>query len=273
MAPSPLITVMTNAVRKAARGVQRDFGEVSNLQVSVKGPGDYVTASDKKCEKVLREELAKARPGYGFLGEEGGPTAGTDPEHRWIIYPIDGTTNFMHSVPLFAISVALERAGELVAGMTYNPITDEMFAAEKGGGAYLNNRRLRVAARKDLTEALVCCGIPHRGRKDHGLARAEIAVMQGKTIGIRRLGSATLELAYIAAGRFDAAWERNLSPWDMAAGIVLIREAGGFIADCDGEANPMLTGNIIAANADLLPHVKSALKEARTLGERAESFA
>ena len=265
MAASPLMTVMTAAVRKAARGVQRDFGEVANLQVSVKGPGDFVTASDQKCEKVLREELAKVRPGYGFLGEEGGATAGTDPEHRWIVDPIDGTTNFMHAVPIFAISVALERKGELVAGLTYNPITDELFAAEKGGGAYLNNKRLRVAVRKDLTDALVCCGIPHRGRKDHALARAEIAVMQGKTIGIRRLGSATLELAYVAAGRFDVAWERNLSKWDMAAGIVLIREAGGFIADCDGGGDPMQTGNIIACNADLMPQVQAALKEARAL--------
>jgi myo-inositol-1(or 4)-monophosphatase len=187
---------------------------------------------------------------------------GTDPDHRFIIDPIDGTTNFMHAVPLFAISVALERKGEIVAGVTYNPVSDELFTAEKGQGAFLNNKRLRVANRKDIHEALVCCGIPHRGRSDHVLARAEIAALQGKVIGIRRLGSATLELAYVAAGRFDALWERNLSAWDMAAGILMIREAGGFITDCDGEANPMETGNILAANADLLPQMQAALKEA-----------
>jgi myo-inositol-1(or 4)-monophosphatase len=263
MPASPLLTVMMNAVRKAARDIRRDYGEVSSLQVSLKGPGDYVTASDKRCEKVLRTELERARPGYGFLMEESGEVKGTDPENRWIIDPIDGTVNFMHAVPFFAISVALERRGEIFAGVTYNPVTDEMFVAEKGGGAYLNNRRLRVSARKDIREALVCCGIPHRGRDGHELARKEIAVMQERVIGIRRLGSATLELAYLAAGRFDAVWERNLAPWDIAAGIALIREAGGFTSDCDGDANPLATGTILAANADLLPQMKKALAEAR----------
>jgi myo-inositol-1(or 4)-monophosphatase len=262
VAASPTMTVMIAAIRKAARGVQRDYGELSQLQVSVKGPGDYVTAADHRCDKVLREELARARPGYGFLTEETGIVKGTDPDHRFIIDPIDGTTNFMHAVPYFAISVALERKGELVAGVTYNPVSDELFTAEKGQGAFLNNKRLRVASRKDIHDALVCCGIPHRGRGDHNLARAEIAAMQDKVIGLRRLGSATLELAYVAAGRFDALWERNLNAWDMAAGILMIREAGGFITDCDGDANPMDTGNILAANADLLPQMKAALKAA-----------
>jgi myo-inositol-1(or 4)-monophosphatase len=253
---------MMAAVRKAAREIRRDYGELANLQVSQKAPGDYVTAADKKCERVLRAELEKARPGYGFLMEESGAVDGTDRENRFIIDPIDGTVNFMHAVPFFAISVALERKGEIFAGVTYNPINDEMFVAEKGGGAYLNNRRLRVSGRADIHEALVCCGIPHRGRAGHDLARQEIAVMQDRVIGIRRLGSATLELAYLAAGRFDAVWERNLHPWDMAAGIALIREAGGFSVDCDGDANPLATGNILAANADLLPQMKKALAEA-----------
>ncbi len=265
MAASPTMTIMIAAIRKAARGVQRDYGELSNLQVSVKGPGDYVTAADKRCEKVLRTELEKARPGYGFLMEESGAVSGTDPDHRFLIDPIDGTTNFMHSLPFFAISVALERKGEIVAAVTYNPISDEMFTAEKGAGAFLNNTRIRVAQRKDIHESLLCCGIPHRGRTGHGENRAEIAVLQAKAIGIRRLGSVTLELAYVAAGRIDAFWERGMQPWDLAAGILLIREAGGFTSDCDSEASPMQTGNIVAANADLLPLLKRELAAAKKL--------
>jgi myo-inositol-1(or 4)-monophosphatase len=259
------MTIMIAAIRKAARGVQRDFGELSNLQVSVKGPGDYVTAADKRCEKVLRTELEKARPGYGFLMEESGAVTGSDPDHRFIIDPIDGTTNFMHSLPLFAISVALERKGEIVAAVTYNPITDELFTAEKGAGAFLNNKRLRVANRTDIHEALLCCGIPHRGREGHADNRAEIALLQAKAIGIRRLGSITLELAYLAAGRIDGFWERGMKPWDLAAGMLLIREAGGFTSDCDIEANPLQTGNIVAANADLLPLIKKELAAAKKI--------
>ena len=229
MSHSSLMTVMINAARKAARGLQRDFGEVENLQVSVKGPGDFVTASDRRCEQILREELAKARPGYGFLGEEGGATAGSDPESRWIIDPIDGTTNFIHGVPLFAIAIAIERAGEIVAGLIYNPVMDELFTAEKGRGAFLNDRRrLRVAARREMHDTLVACGLPHRGNAGNELFRAELAIMQGRVAGLRRTGSACLDLAYVAAGRFDAYWERGLKPWDLAAGIVLVREAGGI---------------------------------------------
>jgi myo-inositol-1(or 4)-monophosphatase len=263
VAASALLTVMINAVRKAARGVQRDYGELSSLQVSTKGPGDYVTAADKRCEKVVRGELEKARPGYGFLMEESGSVTGSDPDHRWVIDPIDGTTNFMHAVPFFAISVALERAGDLVAGVTYNPVSDELFTAEKGQGAFLNNRRLRVAPRTDIHETVISCPLPHRGRGEHALARAEIGILQGKAIGLRHLGSATLDMAYVAAGRFDGMWQRNLAPWDMAAGIALIREAGGFIADCDSDRSPYETGNIIAANADLLPQIKRELAAAR----------
>lgn len=257
------MNVMVAAVRKAARGVQRDFGELANLQVSQKGPGDYVTAADKKCDRVLREELAKGRPDYAILTEETGLIKGNDPDHRFIVDPIDGTTNFMHSMPIFAITVALERKGEIVAGVTYNPISDEMFTAEKGDGAYLNNKRLRVAARKDIHEALVAYAVPHRGGKDFELSRAEIAQLQGRVIGLRNFGSAALELAYVAAGRIDAFICRNLNAWDIAAGILLVREAGGYIADPDSEANPMDSGGIIAANPDLMPQLKQALKEAR----------
>jgi myo-inositol-1(or 4)-monophosphatase len=257
------MTVMIAAVRKAARSLQRDYGELANLQVSQKAPGDYVTAADKKCDRILREELSKARPDYTFLTEESGTIKGTDPDHRFIIDPIDGTTNFMHAVPVFAITVALERKGEIVAGVTYNPITDEMFTAEKGDGAYLNNKRLRVAARTDIHNSLVAYEIPHRGGKDIPLSRAEIGVLQGKVIGIRGMGSVALGLGYLAAGRVDALVCRNINAWDIAAGVLLVREAGGFVADCDSEASPMDTGNILAANADLLPQYRQALKDAR----------
>ncbi len=260
---SPALTVMIAAVRKAARGLQRDYGELAGLQVSVKGPGDYVTAADKKADKLLIAELSKARPGYGFITEESGAISGTDPDHRFIIDPIDGTTNFMHAVPYFAITVALERKGEIIAGVTYNPITDELFHAEKGQGAFLNNKRLRAAARRDIHEALVSYEIPHRGGKNHAEARSELAVLQGRTIGLRCFGSAALELAYVAAGRLDVAISHDLSIWDMAAGVLIVREAGGFVSDPDSEANPLQTGSFVATNADLLPKVKALLQDAR----------
>jgi myo-inositol-1(or 4)-monophosphatase len=263
---SPVLTVMTAAVRKAARAVQRDYGELSQLQVSQKAPGDYVTAADKRCDKILREELAKARPGYSFLTEETGVVKGADPDHRFIIDPIDGTMNFMHAVPFFAITIALERKDELVAAITYNPVSDEMFVAEKGGGAFINNKRLRVAQRRDIHDTLVSYEVPHRGGKELPLSRAEISVLQAKVVGIRGTGSAALSLAYVAAGRFDAAIVRNVNSWDIAAGILLVREAGGFISDPDGQRNPMETGNILAANADLMPQFKDALKLTRAVG-------
>ncbi|MCX7349439.1 MAG: inositol monophosphatase family protein [Alphaproteobacteria bacterium] len=260
---SPVLTVMTAAVRKAARSLQRDYGELANLQVSQKAPGDYVTAADQRVDKFLREELAKVRPGYAFLTEETGVVPGTDPEHRFIIDPIDGTMNFMHSVPFFAITIALERKGELVAAITYNPITDEMYSAEKGGGAFLNNKRMRVAQRRDIHDTLVSYEMPHRGGKDLPLSRAELSVLQGRVVGIRGTGSAALSLAYVAAGRFDAMVCRNINQWDIAAGILLVKEAGGFTSDPDGDKNPMDTGNILATNADLLPQFKDALGKAR----------
>lgn len=265
MAASPALTVMINAVRKAARGVQRDFGEVANLQVSVKGPANFVTAADQKAEKILRADLEKARPGYGFLMEEQGFVAGSDRDHRWIIDPIDGTTNFIHSIPHFAITVALERKGELVAGVTYNPMNDELYTAEKGQGAFLNNRRLRVAARKELNEAVIAADVPHLGEKDHGLAARELAQIQVRCAGIRRFGSAALDLAYVAAGRFDGYWQRGLNPWDVAAGILLVREAGGFAQDIENSrANVLESGTIAAGNGDLFPILLKELAKART---------
>lgn len=243
------MNVMTAAAVKAGRGLKRDFGEVENLQVSVKGPGDFVTAADRKAERILRDELAKARPGYSFLMEESGEIIGSDTTHRWIIDPLDGTTNFLHGLPLFAISVALEREGQLVAGLVYNPITDDMFVAEKGQGAWYNNRRLRVAARSDISEALMGTGIPHLGKAEaHPKFKAELSSVMARVHNVRRLGAAALDLAFVAAGRLDGFWERNLQAWDIAAGIVLVREAGGFLTDADGGSDMLGKGSICAGN-------------------------
>ena len=255
------MTVMINAARKAARGIQRDFGEVENLQVSRKGPGDFVTSADRRTEKILHGELTKARPGYGFLGEEGGETRGSDPDHRWVIDPIDGTTNFIHGLPLVAISMALERKGEPIAGLIYNPIMDELFTAEKGRGAFLNERRrLRVSAREELGDALVSCGLPHREGDAARRYCRELEVLTGKVAGLRRTGSACLDLAFVAAGRFDAFWERGLHPWDLAAGVLLIREAGGRTGDIDGGDDPLKSGAILATNSHLHAALEKCLR-------------
>ncbi|MGE0847654.1 MAG: inositol monophosphatase [Flavobacteriaceae bacterium] len=251
MVRSATLNVMVAAAQKAGRGLTRDFGEVENLQVSVKGPSDFVTAADLRAEQVLRRELERARPDYGFLLEEGGVVEGSDKRHRWIIDPLDGTTNFMHSVPLFAISVALERDGEIVAALVYNPVLDETFTAERGGGAFFNNRRIRVAARRNLQDAVMTTGIPHLGRGDGGRFIADMRLAIPSLAGIRRTGSAALDLAWTAAGRFDIFYENGLQPWDVAAGVLLVREAGGMATDPDGRGNPLATGNILAANGDL----------------------
>jgi myo-inositol-1(or 4)-monophosphatase len=262
---SPALTVMIAAVRKAARGVQRDYGEIESLQVGQKGPGDYVTAADKKCEKLLRAELSKARPGYGFLGEEEGETKGGDADNRFIIDPIDGTTNFMKGIPYFAVTVALERKGEIIAGVTYNPISDELFHAEKGIGAFVNNKRMRVAGRRNLHEAVIATNLPHIGQKNHVEHRNEVAVLQARTAGIRVFGSTALELAYVACGRLDAAWCHHLNAWDMAAGLLFVRESGGFVSKLTGEGDPLYAGGYLATNADLLPQMRTALADAKKL--------
>jgi myo-inositol-1(or 4)-monophosphatase len=262
MPASPLLTVMINAARKASRAIRRDFGEVESLQVSQKGPANFVTRSDQRAEQTIREELLKARPQWSFLMEESGRTAGTDNNHCWIVDPIDGTTNFIHGIPHFAISIALLRANELVAGIIYNPITDELFAAERGRGAYLNDRRMRVAARRELKDAVIACGIPHLGRGDHARFRREIALIQDRAAGIRRFGAAALDLAFVAAGRFDGYWERGLKAWDVAAGIVIVREAGGVVGDIDGAPDVLATGDIMAANSELYPQIAQELAAA-----------
>jgi myo-inositol-1(or 4)-monophosphatase len=262
MIRTPLMNVMTAAAVKAARGLKRDFGEVALLQVSRKGPGDFVSAADKKSERVIFEELSRARPGYGFRMEEAGVVEGSDKTHVWHIDPLDGTTNFLHGIPQFAISIALERDGVLIAGLVYNPVTDEMYVAEKGQGAYLNNQRLRVAQRTDFREAVIACGLPHIGRGDHRQFLAEAAQVMALAGGMRRMGAAALDLAYVAAGRFDAFWERGLSPWDMAAGAVLVREAGGYITDVTGHDGFMATGDVAAGNEQMLKELQKLLKKA-----------
>lgn len=260
---TPVMTVMVAAVRKAARGLQRDFGEVENLQVSMKGPGDFVSAADKKAEKMLFEELSKARPGYGFLMEESGTVEGADKSHRWIIDPLDGTTNFLHGIPHFAISVGLERDGQMVAGVVYNPITDELYLAEKGQGAFLNDRRLRVAVRRELTSSVIGCGIPHIGRPGHEVFIKEERAMMLNASGLRRMGAASLDLAYVAAGRFDGYWEAALAPWDMAAGIVLVREAGGTVSSIEGRDDMLASGGILVGNEMIHGQLSKVLKAAR----------
>ncbi len=263
MIRSPLMTVMTEAVMKAARSLKRDFGEVENLQVSRKGPGDFVSNADRRAETILRDMLEKARPGYGLVMEEQGIIEGADKSHRWHIDPLDGTTNFLHGIPQFAISVALEREGQIVAGVVYDPAKDELFIAEKGKGAYLNNKRMRVAARIDMPDAVIGCGMPGIGRSQHTQFLAEAAKVMNNVAGMRRFGAASLDLAYVACGRLDAYWERGLSTWDFAAGIVLVKEAGGFISDADGGTDPLKTMSIACGNETIHRNLLKLLKEAK----------
>jgi myo-inositol-1(or 4)-monophosphatase len=257
---SPALNVMVAAARKAGRPLIRDFNELENLQISMKGPADFVTSADKRTEKILIEELSKARPGYGFLGEEGGGIEGADKTHRFIIDPIDGTSNFMHGIPHFAISIGLEREGQLVAGVVYNPATDDLFTAEKGHGAYLNNKRLRVAARKDLAPCLIATGLPFMGRDGRARALAETDAVLNVTAGVRRFGTASLDLAWTAAGRLDGYWERNIQLWDVAAGIVLLREAGGVVSDFQGRTDGLNGSEIVCANEYIHPQLLKLLK-------------
>jgi myo-inositol-1(or 4)-monophosphatase len=261
MIRSALMNVMTAAAIKAGRGLKRDFGEIGNLQVSMKGPGDFVSLADKRSEKVIFEELSKARPGYGFVMEESGRVEGSDKTHTWHIDPLDATTNFLHAIPLFAVSIALEREGQIVAGVIYNPANDEMYVTEKGQGAFGDNRRLRVAARRELSQALIGCGVPHLGKaKEHPRFKAELAAVMTKVVNVRRMGCAAIDLAYVAAGRFDAFWERGLHSWDIAAGALLIREAGGFVSGVDGEENFLETGSICAGNEVMHREMLALLK-------------
>jgi len=263
MPASALITVMLAAARKAGRSLARDFGEVEQLQVSLKGPANFVSAADTRAEEILYTELIRARPGYGFLMEERGEVEGADRTHRWIVDPLDGTTNFLHGIPHFAISIALEREGDLVAGLIFNPANQETFTAERGKGAYLNDRRrLRVAARTELSTSVIGTGIPHSGRPEHDLFLEELRAVMAASAGVRRMGAASLDLAWTAAGRLDGFWERNLRPWDLAAGIVILREAGGYVSDAEGKDGILAKGNIVAGNEAIHRHLLKLLKRA-----------
>ena len=264
MARSAILNVMVQAAMKAGRSLSRDFGEVQNLQVSLKGPGDYVSQADHRAEEILFTELSRARPDYAFLMEERGVIAGADDQHRWLVDPLDGTTNFLHGVPIFSISIALERQGVLVAGVIYNPAMDELYTAERGGGAFMNDRRLRVAGRTKLSDALIGTGIPHLGRGHHGNYLVELRNVMAETAGVRRLGSAALDLAYVAAGRMDGFWEEPLSPWDVGAGILMVREAGGFVTDRAGGQDMFGASQVVAGNETIHRALLATLKKPAT---------
>jgi myo-inositol-1(or 4)-monophosphatase len=259
---SPLLNVMTAAAHKAARGLIRDFGELEHLQVSKKGPADFVSKADHRADKVLRGELKKARPTFGLLTEESDNEVGSDTSNRWVVDPLDGTTNFLHGIPHFAISIALERDGEPYAGVIYSPIPDEMYVAEKGLGAYMNGRRLRVSGRRNVAEALFATGVPFLGIGEHDLFVRQLRSVMAVCAGVRRFGSAALDLAYVAAGRYDGYWENGLSQWDTAAGIVLLREAGGFVSNLAGGPRVVTGSGIIAANSELFSPLSKLIRNA-----------
>ena len=259
---SPLVTVMVNAAYKAARDLIRDFGEVENLQVSRKGPADFVSAADHRAEKTIVAELRRARPKFGFLLEEGGTIEGEDTSNRWVVDPLDGTTNFLHGLPHFCISIGLERDGKPHAGVIYDPIRDEVFWAENGTSAFLNNQRLRVSARRTLPTALLATAFPFIARPrcpNHG---AIVHRLSGETSGVRRTGSAALDLAYVAAGRLDGFWGYALAPWDLAAGVAIVREAGGIVTGVTGGADAMTSGNVLVTNGHLHRTLQEALAQA-----------
>lgn len=259
--------VMQGAARKASRNLLRDFGEVETLQVSRKGPADFVSRADRKAERTLYEELTRARPGYSFLMEEAGEIEGSDKSHRFIIDPLDGTTNFLHGIPHFAISIALEREidgnpRELVAGLVYNPVTDDMWFAEKGRGAYINDgtrgggdRRLKPSQRTDFSGCIFATGVPFKGKPGHTKFLKEIHQVMGTSAGVRRFGAASLDLAWTAAGRYDGFWERGLQPWDIAAGLLIAQEAGMTVESLSG-GNPLDSGDVIVANETIFPLLK-----------------
>jgi len=262
---SPALNVVVAAVQKAGRRLLRDFGEVENLQVSVKGPGDFVSQADTRAEETLRQELSRARPGFSFLMEESGTHGREDWEWRWVVDPLDGTTNFLHGIPHWCISVGVEKRvaedrTEIMAGVIYNPAVDELFWAEKGVGAFLNDRRLRVSARKEMIRAVFATGIPFAGVPRKPEFSAILARIMPQVAGVRRFGSAALDLAWTAAGRYDGYWELGIKKWDMAAGLLILREAGGFATDPEG-GDPYAEGNVVAGNPGLQPRLREIVAE------------
>ncbi len=264
MLQSALLNVMIKAARRAGRSLKRDLGEIENLQVSMKGPANFVSLGDRRSEEMLYEDLAKARPGYGFIGEEGGTREGADKTHTWIVDPLDGTTNFLHGIPQFAISIALSREGTVIAGVIYNPANEELYTAERGKGAFLNDQRIRVAGRRKLAECVIACGLPHIGRGDLELSRKEMSEIQNRVAGLRRFGAASLDLAFVASGRLDGYWERNLQPWDIAAGQIIVREAGGIVSGITGNDDALATGDVVCGNEFVHGELVKILKPLRT---------
>jgi myo-inositol-1(or 4)-monophosphatase len=242
---------MVRAVVRAARGLARDFGEVEQLQWSVKGPADFVSLADRRAEQILVEDLHKARPDFSILTEEHGLREGRFPEHRFIVDPLDGTSNYLHAMPHWAISVALEQHGEITAGCIYDPVRNELFAADKGNGAYMNDQRIRVSRTKDMDRALIACGLPVRDWKGRKSFPAQYEKVADKVAGLRRMGVASLDLAYVACGRLDGYWEYGIKPWDYAAGLLLVREAGGKAGRLEGDDRIWDEGTVIASNAAL----------------------
>ena len=248
MVGSANLNIMIKAARKAGRSLVKDFREVENLQVSIKGAGDFVSRADFASEAILKEELMGARPTYGWVGEESDEIAGDDPTRRWIVDPLDGTTNFLHGMPHWSVSIALEHKGQIVAGVIFDPAKDEMFFAEKGAGAWMNESRLRVSGRNRMIESVFATGLPFGGRPELPAALQDLARLLPVTAGVRRWGSAALDLAYVAAGRYDGFWERRLNIWDIAAGIVIVREAGGLVTPITEDGNLLEDGSILCAN-------------------------
>ncbi|MFN3970937.1 MAG: inositol monophosphatase family protein [Gemmobacter sp.] len=261
MQGSANLNLMIKTARKAGRALVKDFREVENLQVSAKGPGDFVTKADREAERIIKEELMTGRPSYGWLGEETGETAGEDPTRRWIVDPLDGTTNFLHGLPHWAISIALEHKGEVVAGVVYDPAKDEMFIAEKGQGAWLNDsRRLRVSGRRVMMEAIFATGVPFGGRSTLPATLQDLARLMPVCAGVRRWGAAALDMAYVAAGRFDGYWERGINAWDMAAGMIIVREAGGFASGIRDGQDPLESGSVICGNGALFDEFRGIIR-------------
>lgn len=261
MQGSANLNLMIKAARKAGRSLIKDFREVENLQVSAKGPGDFVTKADRESERIIKEELTRGRPSYGWLGEETGEQAGEDPTRRWIVDPLDGTTNFLHGMPHWAVSIALEHKGEIVSAVVFDPAKDELFWAEKGAGAWMNEGRIRVSGRRSMIEAVFATGVPFASGKYLPATLQDLARLMPACAGVRRWGAASLDLAWVGAGRFDGYWERGLNTWDMAAGLLIVKEAGGFVGGIREGREPLESGSLICANGELYEPLCRILRE------------
>jgi myo-inositol-1(or 4)-monophosphatase len=261
MQGSANLNLMIKAARKAGRSLVKDFREVENLQVSAKGPGDFVSRADREAERIIKEELMGGRPTYGWLGEETGETAGQDPTRRWIVDPLDGTTNFLHGMPHWAVSIALEHKGEIVSAVVHDPAKDETFWAERGAGAWLNDtRRIRVSGRRSLHEAVFATGVPFGAKTTLPAMLQDLARLMPACAGVRRWGAAALDLAWVAAGRYEGFWERELQPWDIAAGTLLVKEAGGFVSGLREGQDPLASGSVVAGNEALFDTFRKVLR-------------